>query len=162
MIMYILLAAVTAVYLIQSAVMDIKEKKIYSFPCMVLTILWGVYLIYTQERELQFLVSFWMMHIFIFTIFNKCKIWGEGDSDVLLLFGNVLLIVTGTISGFAVAFYECIGLMIALFISLLIGCIEYRIRHKEIKIKGNVAVVPGFSVVMCVLMLVTGIWRYLL
>ena len=145
---FLILATATIIYLIQAAVMDVKEKKIYSFPCIVLSILWSAYLIYSGERELYFLVSFWMIHISILTFFNKYHLWGAGDSDILLLFANVFLSFTGNLNAYAVAFYECMGVIGALGISLLVGCMEYRIRHKEMKITGNVAVAPGFSVIM--------------
>lgn len=153
MVGYIGLAGITSIYLVQAAVMDVKEKKIYSFPCLILTFLWGIYLAYTGARDLQFLGTFWMIHAMIFIFLNKGNIWGAGDSDILLLFANVYLSITAGMSGYGIAFYECLVLIACLGLSLFVGVIEHRLRHQEIKITGNVAVVPGFSLIMIIMML---------
>ena len=158
MVAFLFLTIATMIYLVQAAVIDIKEKKIYSFPCVVLSALWGMYLTCLGQRELSFLGAFWAVHIFIMIFFNKYQIWGAGDSDILLLFANVFLCFIGSLNGYAVVFYECMGLIEALVISLLVGAIEYRVGHKKLSITGKLAVVPGFSVVMCTLIVVM-IWR---
>lgn len=161
MVAFLFLTIVTMIYLVQATVIDIKEKKIYSFPCIVLCALWGMYLTCLGQRELSFLGVFWAVHILILILFNKYQIWGAGDSDILLLFANVFLCFTGSLNVYAVVFYECIGLIVALVFSLLVGGIEYRVRHKKLSVTEKLAVVPGFSVVMCILIVVM-IRRYFL
>ena len=41
--MYLILSIVTGIYLILSSVRDLKERMIYSFPAIVLTLAWGKY-----------------------------------------------------------------------------------------------------------------------
>ena len=54
--MYLILSIVTGIYLILSSVRDLKERMIYSFPAIVLTLAWGTYSVELYENEYGFLL----------------------------------------------------------------------------------------------------------
>ena len=156
MYLFMILAIVTIIYLFLSAGMDLRERKIYSFPGIMLSLSWLSYLFSTGEHTCQFLVCYTVFHATIWFLLNHFKVWGAGDSDVFLILGNVLLALTGTISGWRIIFLECIALISILTIAIIVGFIESKIKKTEFSLKTKAAVVPGFTVVISVL-LATGI-----
>ena len=89
--MYLILSIVTGIYLILSSVRDLKERMIYSFPAIVLTLAWGTYSVELYENEYGFLLGAWIATVVLWFLFRRFSIWGEGDNDVFLLFAGVLL-----------------------------------------------------------------------
>lgn len=150
--LYVALAILTVIYMIQSGYMDVKEKKIYTFPCQVLAVMWSCYILWTLEVDIKMFIGFWIIHIAIYILFNKLQIWGAGDSDILLLFGNVYFVAMEPVNAYSFVFGECICLVIALSFSILIGWIESKVREKRLGDKNKVAVVPGFSIIIAMLL----------
>lgn len=146
------LSLVTAIYMIHAGYMDIREKKIYSFPCLLLNVMWCAYLLWNFKSNIYFLVGYWIIQIIVYIAFNHFHIWGAGDSDIFFLFGNVYLATIITINSNAVILGECIYLVIALSLSLIISWIECRFRKIKFDLKGRAAVVPGFSVMIVFLL----------
>lgn len=150
---FLILAVATATYMIHAGYMDIREKKIYSFPCQVLTVIWTVFLLWGSDKDIRLLIGYWIIQISLYIFFHHFRIWGAGDSDIFLLFGNVYFVTVGSANVYAVALGECICLAIALCISLGSGWAECKIRKEVFDIKGKAAVVPGFSVVVLLLLM---------
>ena len=118
---------------------------IYCVPCNVLTLLWGVCLWRDRNLSVMYLIAFWLVHIMIYLFLNHFGIWGGGDSDFLFLFANVFLFALGTANAYETAILECICLCMALLLSIVIGCIEGKIKQKIVNLKSKVAVVPGMA-----------------
>ncbi|MDD3240014.1 MAG: hypothetical protein PHW47_08025 [Lachnospira sp.] len=160
MILYLVLSVATLVYGILSAMQDLKERMIYSFPCYVLTIFWGIYIWRMHQMSPVYLICFWVIHIVIYLCMNHFKIWGGGDSDFLFLFANVFLAIIGKGNVSAMAFMECMCLIVALSNSTWIGYLEGKVKKKKINLNSEVAVVPGFVVVMALLLMAGYFGRY--
>lgn len=139
----------TVIYMLQAGVMDIKEKKIYSFPCLVLTLLWSAYLLLMDVRyDSSYLFSVWIMHVMLITFMNLIHVWGAGDSDVLLLMLNVFLASFNLANPALLVISECAGVAASLSLAFFIGLVEMRIRKISFDLHGKMALVPGFSIVI--------------
>ena len=161
MYLFMILAVVTIIYLVLSAWMDLRERKIYSFPGIMLSLSWLSYLFSTGEHTWQFLVCYTVFHAMVWLLLNRFKVWGAGDSDVLLLLSNVLLALTGPIRGWEILFLECTAFIGILDIAIIVGFIESKIKKTEFSLKTKAAVVPGFAVVISVLLVIGIIGRIL-
>lgn len=159
MYLFMILAVVTIIYLILSARMDFKERKIYTFPGIMLSLSWLSYLFSTGEHTWQFLVSYALFNVSAWFLFNRMKIWGAGDSDVFLLLSNVLLAVVGPTSGCNILFLECIAIIGVMAVAIICGCIESKLKKEKISLKSKVAVVPGFAFVITVVLVIGAIGR---
>lgn len=159
MYLFMILAVVTIIYLVLSARMDLKERKIYTFPGIMLSLSWLSYLFSTGEHTLQFLVCFALFNASAWFLFNRMKIWGAGDSDVFLLLSNVLLAIVGPTSGWRILFLECIAIIGVMAAAIIFGCIESKLKKEKLSLKSKVAVVPGFAFVTVVILLVGMVGR---
>lgn len=159
MYLFIILAVVTVVYLVLSARMDFKERKIYTFPGIMLSLSWVSYLFSTGEHTWQFMVCYVLFNASAWMLFNRMKIWGAGDSDIFLLLSNVLLAVVGPTSGWNILFLECIAIIGVMVAAIIFGCIESKVKKVKISLKSKVAVVPGFAFVITVLLLIGVVGR---
>ena len=154
-----ILAVVTVVYLVLSARMDFKERKIYTFPSILLSLAWVSYLFSTGEHTWKFLVCYVLFNVFAYMLFNHIKIWGAGDSDIFLLLSNVLLAVVGPTSGWNILFLECIAIIGVMVVAIILGCIESKVKKEKICLESKVAVVPGFAFVITILLLIGVVGR---
>jgi len=157
----LVLAVITAIFLLVSFAQDIKERTVYSFPCLILTdawaiVLWGV-VSYTKAE----IIGFLLIHSSIYLLMRLFKIWGDGDSDIFLLFGNVCMVFLSPGSMLALAISECLLMVLAISLSLLIGAVEYRIKKRKFSLNGDMAVIPGFSVVMVAVMITGFVERFM-
>lgn len=160
MIFYCFLMVSTILYISYSAYQDLKERMIYCFPCNALSVLWGIYLWQMEKWSVTFLVVFWMIHVFLYLFMNHFNVWGGGDSDFILLFCNVCLYSLGSTNVYEIAFIECISLCLAMLISITIGWLEGRIKRIKVNLKSEIAVVPGISIMMGVMILKEWIERW--
>ena len=161
MYLYMIIAIVTIIEFVMMARMDIKERKIYTFPMIMLSIAWLSYLFSTEEYAWQFLVCYTLFNLSSKFLFNRMKIWGAGDSDAFLVLSNVLLAVTGPVSGWMILFLECIAIMGVMAAAIVIGFVESKIKKEKLNLKSKVAVVPGFAVVITVLLIIGVVGRIL-
>jgi len=69
--MYLILSIVTGIYLILSSVRDLKERMIYSFPAIVLTLAWGTYSVELYENEYGFLLGAWIATVVLWFLFRR-------------------------------------------------------------------------------------------
>lgn len=152
----------TAAFLIISFGTDLRERMIYVFPCIMLTLSWGLMGL-VGVHDMTFVMTIILLHMFVFFLMRILKVWGDGDSDMFLLYGAVYaayaIPVLGTHQMCGYFIGEIIGLLVALIISLVIGFIEARIKKQKIEKGSSIAVVPGFAVVMIVLIIMTIIKR---
>ena len=78
---------------------------------------------------------------------------------MFLLFGNICLASGLMTNGYVAAITECLYLCAGLGVSIGISRIEAGIKKEDIKLKREVAVVPGIALIMCVLLMQGFIWR---
>lgn len=154
-----ILVVLTAIYMVQSAIMDIRERKVYSFLAIVLIIAWGIALITCGEMDIKQLIIYWLCHLIAVFIISYFKVWGDGDSYILMLFVNVYLYAIGNVTGIGAVIGELVSLIAALSVSILVGLLESKIRKVKYKKDYKAAVVPGFAVVLIVLsVVIKGRW----
>ena len=161
MILFIGFAIGSAIYLLHAAYMDVKERMIYSFPAILLTMVWSVYLLLDGNWNGYVLSAFWILHLIGYLIMNRLHIWGAGDSDLFLLFANLVMLQARGNNLYQTLMFECVALVIAMVLSLVIGAVEFQVKHKKWELKGKVAVVPGCSVVMMLLLVSAFRWRWM-
>lgn len=159
MILYIPIVVLTIIYMIQSACMDIKEKKIYSNLCLMLAFDWALYLMYAFGWNKLILLAYWAVHIVLYFIFNKFHVWGAGDSDMWMLLMNVHLAVFGPRSVCEMVIGECMCLVATLGIAIVISFIESKVKKEKFNKHYKAAVAPGFAVVISILMAAGLVWR---
>ena len=148
---FIAIAVATVIFLTVSFTTDIRERMIYAFPCMVLILSW-ILMGVIGIKDTAFVITVLLLHLFVYSIMRILKIWGDGDSDVFLLYGAVyaaLAMITLDIKGMsAYRIMELIGMIVALLLSFGIAGIEALIRKEKLGKQRSIAVVPGFSIVM--------------
>ncbi len=129
------------------AIQDLKERMVYAVPIAVIHIMWSSYLLVMSEWNAYFLAAFWLVHFIIYLGMNHWNIWGSGDSDIFLLFGNVCLFSDSVGNGYSLIIGECIWLCVGLMLSIGINQVERKVSH-SIGEKEGVAVIPGIAMVM--------------
>ena len=146
---FIAIAVATVIFL--SFTTDIRERMIYAFPCMVLILSW-ILMGVIGIKDTAFVITVLLLHLFVYSIMRILKVWGDGDSDVFLLYGAVyaaFAITTLDVKGMsAYLIMELIGMIVALLLSFGIAGIEALIRKEKLDKQSSIAVVPGFSIVM--------------
>lgn len=160
--MFISLAILTVVYMVQSAYMDIKEKKIYFLPCLILVFDWCMYMRYEDKWDIGMILAYLIFNLCIYFLLNKFHVWGEGDSAMLLLLSNVYIGVVGPMSGWQMIFGECMCLILTLIIAIGISYLESKVKKEKFGKTYKAAVAPGFAVVICVLLVIGVVVRYVL
>ena len=148
----LILAIITAIFLLVSFAQDIKERTVYSFPCLILTDAWAIVMWGVASFTKAEIICFLLVHSSIYLLLRLFKIWGDGDSDIFLLFGNICMAFAkpGSILSFAIS--ECLLMALAVALSLLIGAVEYKVKKRKFSLNGDMAVIPGFAVVMIAVM----------
>lgn len=141
---------------------DLRERMIYAFPCMTLIALWTVLgAISTGQFVLIGIVV--SVHFAIYFALKITGIWGDGDSDVFMLYGIIFMtmMLTGKyeIGVTTYMILELIGMVCALLISFIVALIEARIKGQKLTKKSSVAVVPGFAVVIVLMVVKMVFWR---
>ena len=155
---YILLGIVTIPVLIFLGIQDIRERMIYAFPALFLSGLWCALSVKIYWDDPILLASIWGMTIAFYSAFRVISFWGAGDSDMFLLCVGVMMCTFRITSIVQYGFFICISLVFTQLIALLGGWIESLIKKKKLNRFSDVAVVPGFSVLM-VIWIAVGIVR---
>lgn len=156
---YVILMIVTILYLLLASKRDLKERMVFTVPLTVLHVMWSLYLWIGMTWSDHFLCLFWLAHLMIYVLFNHFEIWGGGDSDLFLLFGDVCLATGSIMNGYSIAIKECIALCIGLILSIVISRIEASVKEEEMTKQRSVAVVPGMAAVMIALLMKGFVWR---
>ena len=74
-VVFLILAALTIIYLVWAAVMDLKERMIYVFPVLILHVAWSSYLLFSGIYSAEFISIFWLINLIVYLILNKFGIW---------------------------------------------------------------------------------------
>lgn len=150
---HIILAVITGTYLVLCSWWDLKDRMIYTFPCMMLTVLWVGYSVMRGEVESRVMLAYIVLFSVLYIAFVITKAWGGGDNDLLLLFGAVYLAQMK--DGFSL--YEissqCIALIVVLVIAAAVGFIEARIKGETLEADSSIAIAPGYAVVISYFMM---------
>ncbi len=140
------LCVATAIYLVFASVWDLRERAIYSFPCEGLLVLWGGYIGFNGNVSGLFLFIYFLIGILLYLFFQVKKIWGDGDSELLMLF---MLVYLSFCHHFSIS-ELCLELLLlssALFMAILVSFMEARVKHERLYVNRSVAVAPGLAVV---------------
>ena len=161
MVLYISLSLVSIATMIWSAIQDVRERMIYVFPITMLHMMWSIYLYGFTDYPKMLLVTFWIVHLVLYVLLNKCSIWGGGDSDMLLVFADIVWVTSASMNGYSLVIRECLYLIVGLICSIAIGLIEGKVRKQEVNVTNEIAVIPGLSLVMILLMVQYFVWRWM-
>ena len=161
MVIYLLLSLITGAIVLWSAMQDIKERMIYVFPVTMFHIMWSIYLYGFTDYSKILLVIFWIVHLVLYVLLNKCAVWGGGDSDMFLVFVDIVWVTSAVTNGYSLAIRECLYLILGLMFSIVIGFIEGKLRNQKVKKSNEIAVIPGLSLVMIFLMVQYFDWRWM-
>lgn len=156
--MYFVLSFITVIILTLVAAQDFRERMIYSFPVLILTVIWMIYSIFFYWRRMRFVVFAWAITVVLYMAYKIFHIWGDGDSDVFLLFTGIILCTFKIDNLLQFGFLICVFLVAAQLISLIAGVIEAGIKNRKLNRDSGLAVVPGFAMVL-IIMIIYGITR---
>ena len=135
---------------------------IYAFPCMTLIALWAVLCAISTGQFVMIGIAV-SVHLAIYLALKITGIWGDGDSDVFLLYGMIFMtmMLTGKYEiGITVyMILEIIVMVFALIVSFVVALIEAKIKGQKLTKKSSVAVVPGFAVVIILMVVKMVFWR---
>ena len=154
--------AITVAFMVLCFVTDLKERMIYAFPCMTLIAFWTVLGVISTGQFVLIGIAV-SVHLAIYFALKITGIWGDGDSDVFMLYGIIFMtmMLTGKyeIGVTTYMILELIGMVCALIISFIVALIEARIKGQKLTKKSSVAVVPGFAVVIVLMVVKMVFWR---
>ena len=154
--------AITVAVMVLCFATDIRERMIYAFPCIALTSIWVV-LGVISTRQFLLIGAVLTVHLVIYLTFKITGAWGDGDSDVFLLYGMIfmMMILTGghEIGIMMYLIVELAGLVIALLISFVVAVIEAKFKGQKLTRQSSIAVVPGFSIVIILMVTKMVFWR---
>lgn len=154
--------AITVAFMVLCFVTDLKERMIYAFPCMTLIALWTVLGVISTGQFVLIGIAV-SVHLAIYFALKITGIWGDGDSDIFMLYGMIFMtmMLTGKYE-IGITMYmilELIGMVFALVVSFVVALIEAKIKGQKLTKKSSVAVVPGFAVVIVIMVVKMIFWR---
>ena len=151
---YMFLCIITVVYLCICFATDIKERVIYSFPCIPLASVWWVSAIRLSNQSI-YMYGIAIGHIFVFFLLKMFPIWADGDNDLFFLssaiFANAYSLGTRNLPASVAT--ELLYLVFSMGFSMFVGFLEAKRRHTKLLRNSSVALAPGFCVT-CVLLLI--------
>jgi len=145
---HLILGGITIIVLILLSVQDIRERMIFSFPVLTLSVAWLVYAVYLYYFRILFLVAALGITFAIFAALRVLSVWGDGDSDAYLLLAAVLLCCVDIKNVQHFMFLQSISIVASLIVALLVGLIESLICKKKLHKHSDIAVIPGIAVVL--------------
>lgn len=154
--MIAILSFITIAYLFFVSVQDMRERAIYTFPVNVLTVVWGGVAIRKMTMPAIAVVGVITGYLMLYVLFNKLRIWGEGDSDLFLLSSSVFLAVISAKLSVGNIIWQIILFALVLAIALITGFVEAKVKKTKLDKSSSIAVAPGFLVVICA-MLIKGV-----
>lgn len=146
--MRITLAVITMVYLLLISIQDLRERAFYSFPANILTTLWSVFAIRGMDMTDDRVILVVLGYIAIYVVFNALRVWGEGDSDLLMLGTAIYWSVKKSAFGIDSIIYQIILLVLVLLLAIGVGFFETKIRKKRLEKLSSIALAPGFFLVV--------------
>ena len=154
--------AITVAFMVLCFATDLRERMIYAFPCMTLITLWAVLCAISTGQFVMIGIAV-SVHLAIYLALKITGIWGDGDSDVFLLYGMIFMtmMLTGKYE-IGITMYmilEIIVMVFALIVSFVVALIEAKIKGQKLTKESSVAVVPGFAVVIILMVVKMVFWR---
>lgn len=151
--MIAILSFITIAYLLFVSVQDMRERVIYTFPANVLTVVWGVVAIQKMTMPAIAVVGVIAGYLMLYVLFNKLRIWGEGDSDLFLLSSSVFLAVISAKLSIGNIIWQIILFALVLVIALIAGFVEAKVKKTKLDKSSSIALAPGFLVVICAMLM---------
>lgn len=161
MILYVMIAIATVLYLVIASVQDVRERMISVAPAIGLYAVWSAYLYCQSEWSKEFLCVFWLMHLLLYILLNRLSVWGAGDSDLFLVFADLCLIAGKNVDLIGVFLRESIYLCMALMVAIAVGMIEAKKKGNALSKTTGIAVAPGFAVTGVMLLIKGLCWRFI-
>lgn len=152
--MTIALMILTSIYLVVVGIQDVKERKIYSFPCTLLSALWMIKISMELRMPSYMYLIYLAVSLALYCVFTKKRIWGAGDSELFFLFTVVFMSCTNSVISLRFLFVEILLFIVVLASALILGFLEANIRRMKLSKTSSIAVAPGFAIVIIAIM-----WR---
>ncbi|SHJ62248.1 hypothetical protein [Parasporobacterium paucivorans] len=150
--MIIALMIMTSIYFVIVGLQDLWERKIYSFPCTILSALWMIKIAMETKMSIYMYLIYLALCLAIYYFFTQKRIWGAGDSDLFFLFSIVYLACAKGNISFEFLIIEILLFIAVLVSALMIGWIEAKFKKMKIGKESSIAVAPGFAVVLIAVM----------
>ena len=150
---YLVLSLATIPVLVFLAAQDFKERMIYSFPVLFLTGGWAMHSVMLYLDRPFVLIGAWSTAIALYIAYRVCSVWGDGDSDMWLLFTGIILCTFDVWNMLQYGFLLCICLAGAQIAALIAGLIEAAIKERKLDRHSDLAVVPGFAVILIAILI---------
>ena len=147
---YLSLALATIPVLVFLAGQDLKERMIFSFPVLFLSGAWAAHSVILYKGNPIFLIAAWSATIALYMAYKISGMWGDGDSDMWLLFTGIILSTFDLKNMLQFGFIVCILLVGVQGIALIAGLIEAAIKKRRLDRHSEIAVVPGFAVILII------------
>ena len=107
-----------------------------------------MYSVMLYRDNLMLLIPAWTMTIALYAAYKVWSVWGDGDSDMFLLFTGIILCTFDIRNMLQFGFMISIFLVIAQVVALISGLIEAAIKKRKLDRHSDLAVVPGFAVIL--------------
>ena len=117
-----------------------------------------MYSVMLYRDNLMLLIPAWTMTIALYAAYKVWSVWGDGDSDMFLLFTGIILCTFDIRNMLQFGFMISIFLVIAQVVALISGLIEAAIKKRKLDRHSDLAVVPGFAVIL-ITVIIWGITR---
>ena len=146
-VVFIFLCITTVVYLCLCFTTDLRDRTIYSFPCLPLAAAFWVSALGITNHS-PYMCGILIFHVAVFLIFKVKPIWADGDNDLFFLssavFANAFFLGVRNIPAYMAT--ELIFLSVSLGLSMVIAFIEARIKKRKLEKTSGVALAPGFCI----------------
>lgn len=158
---YVVLMIVTIIYLVFASITDLKERMIYTSPIAFLHMAWSVYFYMNLDISKRELVMVWIIQAAVYLTFYFIKIWGDGDTGLLLIFGDAMLASGVSMGWYGFLIKTLLFFAFGLALSIVAGKAEFHLKSMDLNRHSELAVVPGLAAVMIGLLLEGFVWRYM-
>lgn len=158
---YVVLMIVTIIYLVFASITDLKERMIYTSPIAFLHMAWSVHFYMTLDISKRELAMVWIIQAAVYLAFYFIKIWGDGDTGILLIFGDAMLASGVSMGWYGFLIKTLVFFAFGLALSIVAGKAEFYLKSMDLNRHSELAVVPGLAAVMIGLLLEGFVWRYM-
>lgn len=157
--MYFILSFPTLIYIWLSAIRDLRERMVYTFPAGVLSALWWGYAIYLNRDNMPCFMILGLVCALVYILMNRIKAWGGGDTDIFAVLFGILMCNFAGCGALQILFMLCVWLVIALVSAVIFGIIEGAVKKECMTTRSGVAVVPGFAIAITAILIAGFMWR---
>jgi len=150
----IFMCITTVVYLCLCFVTDVRERAIYSFPCIPLAGVWWLSAIRLSNQS-PVMCGIIVFHIVVLFVLKVVPIWADGDNDLFFLssaiFANAYYLAIRNVPLYVAT--ELLLLVFGMVFSMLVAFVEAKRKHRKLGRNSSVALAPGFCAT-CVILIV--------